>query len=63
MKKIVDYCILKHKNPDLLEIAVKEYIKLGWQPKGGLCWLMDNSASQAMIKYEPPTKMQSTGPR
>lgn len=60
MRKIIDYQILYSSNfPDLVR-EVKEKIKLGWQPQGGVQAneIFENKriyrslASQAIVKYE-----------
>lgn len=51
----MDYCILSAKGETELELRVKEKIKLGWRPLGGICVSETEDyffIHQAMIKEE-----------
>lgn len=54
MRKIIDYRIVYEIDPHDLEIRVKNEIKEGWQPIGGVAANKNNSALllQVLVKYE-----------
>lgn len=61
MNKIIDYKVIKRGNQVEMEEAINDYIKLGWQPLGGISFnkfqyregvFMDKAFVQAIVKYE-----------
>ena len=53
--KVVDYIVVRRNNDNDLASAVKDKLKEGWQPFGGLSVAMVNryeSYNQAMVRYE-----------
>lgn len=59
MKQIIEYNILIDESYGDLTSMVNDFIKLGWQPLGGVC-VRDMVGSlptvfcQAIVKYENP---------
>ncbi|TSA25070.1 DUF1737 domain-containing protein [bacterium] len=55
MRKIIDYTIVRVRpisaSTDKIESEVKDLIKKGWQPIGGIS-LTASIQAQALIKYE-----------
>jgi len=61
MSKIIDYRLVTSSNQTDMEEAIKDYIKLGWQPFGGASFdkfqyregvFIDKAFIQAVVKYE-----------
>ncbi len=52
MSNIMDYVVItSSKGVENLESLIKENIRLGWQPIGGVA-VMGSSLVQAMVKYD-----------
>ena len=51
MQKIAKYDIIQYSTSWQLQKAVVEYMKLGWQPQGGLCYA-EGDFYQVIVKYE-----------
>lgn len=49
--KIVDYVVLFQQSPVMMDQAVKNRIKDGWQPQGGVACAENGWFAQAMVKY------------
>ena len=55
MGKVTDYEILEAGSPGDLQAEVKQLLKLGWQPLGGVALVHefgDFSYTQAVVQYE-----------
>jgi len=49
-KEIVDYCVAnRYRLVELIQ-DVRELMKTGWQPLGGICH-SDSGYDQAMVRY------------
>ncbi len=54
MPQIIDYCVVRSRDPEGFEAAVKEHMAEGWVLQGGVSTCIDPSNlqvfAQAMIK-------------
>ena len=55
-RKIVDYMIVEKDNFHNFSDQVKNLIKEGWQPFGGVSQWNSRIHTQAMVKYEEDSK-------
>jgi len=51
MRKIIDYRVVEDYSETITE-EVRKYIKVGWQPLGGMFYTSGTYRGQAMVKYE-----------
>jgi hypothetical protein len=53
--KIIDYIVVSKTSPRELQDAVKEYLREGWQPQGGVAVIADSNLRlhyQALVRYQ-----------
>ena len=63
MNKIVDYTVLDAVTQMGIESKVREYLRKGWVPLGGICVDTRNTTRtlfQAVVKYEDQPSDQDT---
>lgn len=51
-RKIVDYMVVVEDNFGNIQDKIKQLIKEGWQPLGGISRSYRRNDAQAMVKYE-----------
>ena len=53
--KIIEYIVASQESPLKLQNAIKEYLREGWQPQGGVAVIVDGSSRlyyQALVRYQ-----------